>query len=323
MNFHKDVLVMDAGREADRIVSFIRDYARSARRNGAVIGLSGGIDSALASELCVRAFGKDNVHSLILPERDSNPVSAEYGLKQARKLGIASETIEITPVLEALGAYEARDGVVRKIFPDYEPSWTMKISLPPDLLHKEAFNVFTLSVTDGRGRVRTARLDKDGLNGIVAATNTKQRTRMVELYMAAERRNYFVCGTTNRTENLQGFFVKYGDGGVDIEPLAHLFKTQIFQLSAHLGVIEEIRRRKPSPDTYSFTVSDEEFFYRMPIPTLDLLLYGWENKTPVDEIAKVMDLTEDQVKRAFRDFASKFSGTEHVRQAPPTLPDLR
>lgn len=321
MTFHKDILNMDAGREAERIIAFIREYARATRRDGAIIGLSGGIDSALAAELCVRAFGPDRVHSLLLPERDSSPVSEEFGLKQARKLGITSEKVDITPVLEALGTYDKRDAVVRAIFPGYEPTWKMKISLPPDLLHKDAYNVFTLSVTDDRGEVRTARLDKASLNGIVAATNTKQRTRMVELYLAAESRNYFVCGTTNRTENLQGFFVKYGDGGVDIEPIAHLFKTQVFQLAAHLGVIEEIIRRKPSPDTYSFTVSDEEFFYRMPIPTLDLLLYGWENKVPAETVAAAMGLTEDQVKRAFRDFAAKFSGTEHVRQYPPTPPD--
>ena len=322
MSFHKDILKLDAGHEAERITSFIRDYARSTRRNGAVVGLSGGIDSALSAELCVRAFGRENVHGLILPERDSNPVSEEYGSKQARKLGITTEKIDITPVLEALGTYERRDRVVKEMFPDYDPTWKMKISLPPDLLSKDLLNVFTLTVTDGQGNVRSARLGKNTLNGIVAATNTKQRTRMIELYMAAERSNHFVCGTTNRTENLQGFFVKYGDGGVDIEPIAHLFKVQVFQLAAHLGVIEEIIKRKPSPDTYSFTVSDEEFFYRIPIDTLDLLLYGWENKVPIDEVAKVMGLSEDQVKRAFRDFTGKSNSTAHIRQYPPTPQDI-
>lgn len=141
---------------------------------------------------------------------------------------------------------------------------------------------------------------------------------MLELYYAAERLNYFVCGTTNKTENVQGFFVKYGDGGVDIEPIAHLYKTQVFQMAEHLGVIEEIRKRKPSPDTYSFAVSDEEFFFRIPFYQLDMLLYAWERQVPLAPIMAVLGLSEDQVKRAFRDFTGKFNATAHIRQYPPS-----
>ena len=144
---------------------------------------------------------------------------------------------------------------------------------------------------------------------------------MIQLYYQAEKNNYVVAGTTNKTEAIQGLFVKWGDGGVDIEPVAHLYKNQIFQLAKYLGVIKEIQERTPSPDTWSFTVTDEEFYFRMPFDKLDLLLYAWEYKTPIQEVCKIMDLTEEQVKRVFRDFTSKFNATKHLRQLPSTLED--
>jgi NAD+ synthase len=146
---------------------------------------------------------------------------------------------------------------------------------------------------------------------------------MMAQYYYSEKQNYLVCGTTNKSEAVQGLFVKYGDGGVDIEPIAHLYKNQVFQLAEHMGVIPEILQRAPCPDTYSAPVTDEEWFFRMPFETLDLLLYAWENRVDLPEVCRVMELTEDQVKRAFRDFSSKYQTTEHLRHFPPSLPSLR
>jgi NAD+ synthase len=318
-DFRVDVLDLDCTREAERISAFISKWVSSTRREGAVIGLSGGVDSALASELCVKALGPERVLGLVLPEKESNPISREYALKQAGKLGIRTEVIDITPVLETFGVYEKRDAVVRKHIPEFGDGSKLKISLPPDILARDAFNVFTLTVSDGQGRTKTARLGKDALNGIVAATDVKHRIRMAHLYYHAERNNYLVCGTTNKSEVIQGFFVKYGDGGVDLEPLAHLYKTQVYRLSDRLGVIPEIIARAPSPDTFSIPVSDEEFFFRMPYDKLDLLLYAWEHRVPADTACRIMGLSEEQVRRAFRDFASKHAATELVRIPPPTL----
>ena len=319
MRFNKGSLKIDCNNQVERICSFIQQQILTMKRDGAVIGLSGGIDSAISAELLVKALGKDRVFGLILPEKESNPISAEYASKQAQKLGIKIETIDITSTLEGFGTYEKRDGVIKAIFPEYTNQYKLKITLPADLLSRDAFNFFTLKIDDGNGNVKSARLNKERLNGIVAATDTKQRTRMMHLYYYAEKKNYLVCGTTNKSETIQGFFVKYGDGGVDIEPIAHLYKTQVYQLSEYLGVIREIIDRAPSPDTFSFVVSDEEFYFRIPYNKLDLLLYAWENNIVVAEVCKVMGLVEEQVKRAFRDFSAKYNATKHLRQLPPIL----
>ena len=284
MEFHKDILKLDSKSEVERICEFIQQELRDMRRGGIVVGLSGGIDSALCAALCVKALGKDKVFGLILPEKESNPVSAEYAAKHAQDLSIETETVDITPTLEAFGTYRKRDDVIRGVFPEYDSESKSKITLPADLLSKDSFNFFTLKIDDGKGNVKSARLNKKSLNGIVAATDTKQRTRMMHLYYYAEMKNYIVCGTTNKTEVMEGFFVKYGDGGVDIEPLSHLYKAQVYQLSEYLGVIREIIERAPSPDTWSFQVSDEEFYFRIPYEKLDLLLYAWQNRIPTKSV---------------------------------------
>ena len=317
--FNKDILKINCAEESERISSFIREQMKAMKKEGIVIGLSGGIDSALSAELSVQAVGPDKVLGLIMPEKESNPVSEQFALKHAQKLGIKTETIDLTPVLESFGSYKKRDSVIKELFPEYSTGYKFKLTLPPDLLKKDMFNFMKLTVISPEKEERSQRLTKNQLNTIVAATDTKQRSRMVTLYYFAEKMNYMVCGTTNRTELLQGFFVKYGDGGVDIEPLAHIYKTQVFALSRYSGVIEEIIERKPSPDTFTVETSDQDFFFRIPYSILDLLLYAWENKISMPEICEIMDLTEDQVNRAFRDFENKFAKTKYHRIMPPTL----
>lgn len=321
MTFSKDVLKLDCEKETTSLCSFVKEQVVKMRCDGVVVGLSGGIDSAVCAAVCVEALGKDNVLGLLLPEKDSNPKSEEYGAKHARKLGIATERVEITPTLTAFGTYAKRDKVVKGLFPEYTEDHLLKLVLPQDLLAKDSYNFYRIQIDDGKGNIQSARLDKEALNGIVAATNTKHRTRTLHLYYFAEAKNLMVGGTTNRTETVQGFFVKYGDGGVDIEPLAHLYKTQIYQLAEHLGVIREIIERAPSPDTFSSVVSDEEFYFRIPFDKLDLLLFAWENSIDIKRVGEVMDLSEEQVKRAFRDFAAKYRASWHLRQMPPTLTD--
>ena len=142
---------------------------------------------------------------------------------------------------------------------------------------------------------------------------------MLHLYAEAERRNFLVAGTTNRTEFILGDFCKYGDGGTDIEPFSYLYKNQIYQISDYLKMIPEIMDRQPSPDTFSLPVSDQEFFFRIPFDKLDHLLYGWEHGVSANEASKVLHLSVDAVERAYKVFTSKNNATAHLRATPCML----
>ena len=322
MSFTKDVLRLDPEAETDRISGFIREQVlQRYKRRGVVVGISGGIDSALLLALSVRTFGADRVFGLLLPEAESSPVSEPFAREQADALGVKTERVDLTPVLSAMGVYEKKDDVIRRLCPDYDPDRDKtKISLPAGLLKRPGMSFFSLTVQKPDGTEHNCRLGPNDLQEIVAAQNMKQRSRMIQLYYHADRRNYIVGGTTNRTELEQGFFVKYGDGGVDIEPLAHLYKTQVFQLSRHLDVTANILNRAPSPDTWTAEVSDEEFYYRIPRDVLDLLLYAWVHDVPTEEVREVLDLTDEPIARAFKDFESKKRTTWHLRVMAPSLP---
>jgi NAD+ synthase len=320
MQFSKEVLKINCEVEADKISGFIKNQLLSMHREGIIVGLSGGVDSALCAALSVRAIGKDKVLGLLLPDRESSPQSAEFASRQAKQFDIKTITVDITPILEAFGTYEKRDAVAKSVFPEFSERHKLKITLPSDILNKDSLNFFTLTVVDPEGATKSTRLNNAQARGIIAATSTKHRVRMMTQYYYAEKNNYLVCGTTNKSEAIQGLFVKYGDGGVDIEPIAHLYKNQVFQLAERLGVIEEIIGRAPCPDTYSAPVTDEEWYFRMPFKQLDLLLYAWENKVDISEVCRITELSEEQLKRVYRDFANKFNATKHLRQLPPTLP---
>jgi NAD+ synthase len=319
MSFNKEILRLNCEDEVSRLCLFIKEQVHSMKRDGAVIGISGGVDSAICSALCVKALGSDNVLGVILPEKESNPVSERFASSHAKQIGLNNITVDITPTLEGFGTYKLRDKIIKEIFPDYDEKSKSKIFLPPDLLLKDALNYFTLKIQDGSGTIKTARLNISNLRGIVAATNSKQITRMMYLNYFADLNNYLVCGTTNRSEYIQGFYVKYGDGGVDIEPIAHLYKTEVYQLADYLNIIPEIINRSPSPDTYSFPVTDEEMYFRIPYNILDLLLYAWEYHVPIPEVCSAMNLTQEQVQRAFRDLTSKYNATQILRLPPQSL----
>ena len=221
-------------------------------------------------------------------------------------------------MLDGFDCYRRRDEAIRRVFPDYDASkgYKAKIVLPPNVLDEDTLNVFSLVVITPGGEELSKPLPVREFLQIVAASNLKQRTRMAMLYYHAEVNNYAVIGTANRNEHDQGFFVKYGDGGVDIKAIGHLFKTQVYQLAEYLGVPEEIRRRTPTTDTYGAPCNQEEFFFRLPFETMDLLWFAQENNVPLAEVAQVMGLTEIQVRRAFDDFTRKLRGTDYLRLAP-------
>lgn len=313
----KQVLCMDFKKECERICDFTREQVFTRfRRKGVVVGLSGGIDSSVTAALCAQAIGKERLLGLILPERESNPKSRELGIECAEKLGISFEVVDITTKLEAFNLYEARDQVIRRIFPEFTESCKFKVSVPQDLLERDRFNFRILTVQQPDGSLWEKRLSVEDWFQISAAQNIKQRTRMISLYYHAEKHNYLVAGTTNRTELLLGYYVKYGDGGADIEPISHLYKSQVYGMGEHLDIPRGIMERPPSPDTYSLIVSDQEFFFCIPYDILDLLLYAWENDIPVNQVCSELNLTERQVRRAFRDFGYKKNYSWHLRETP-------
>jgi NAD+ synthase len=320
MRFDREVLRIDPAQELEKLSKFIVEQLNVVfRRKGIVIGLSGGIDSACAAAVAVHAVGKEKVVGLMLPEEESNPISSEYATKHAEALGIEHRIVSITSTVDSIVPYRRRDEFLRKLIPEYEPGYRYNIALPTDLLERDSFNFYCLQVQMPDGQMKKKRLDLDGFRAITSFANIKIRARMLHLYAEAERRGFLVGGTTNRTEYVLGDFCKYGDGGMDIEPVSHLYKNQIYQLSDYLHVIPEIIARQPSPDTFSLPVSDQEFFFRIPFDKLDHLLYAWEHEIPAHDVAQVLDLSEDAVQRAYNDFASKHRATAHLREMAHAL----
>ena len=320
MKFNLDVLKIDPVQHLEKLTKFIVDQMNVVfRRKGIIVGLSGGIDSAFLAAVAVHAIGKEKVIGLVLPESESNTISSEYAIKHAQVLDIEHRQINITPTVDSIVQYKWRDEYIQKLIPEYKPDYKYNITLPTDLLERASYSFYLLQVQMPDGEIKKKRLNMEEFRTITSFANIKIRARMLHLYAEAERRNLLVAGTTNRTEFILGDFCKYGDGGTDIEPFTHLYKNQIYQLSNYLEVIPEIINRQPSPDTFSLPVSDQEFFFRISFEKLDHLLYAWEHEVPINDVANVLDISEDAVERAYKDFTTKNRATAHLREVPNTL----
>jgi NAD+ synthase len=314
--FSKDVLQIDARAETERIVQAIREQVQGVlRRRGAVVGMSGGIDSSVVAALCASALGPGRVLGLLMPERDSSGDALRLGKALAEHLGIEYRVEEIGPSLAALGCYARQDEAIRTVFPRYGEGWKCKLTLPP-LLESDRLNITTLTVQDPAGAQHTSRMSPDAYRQMVAATNFKQRARKMMEYYHADRLGYAVAGTPNRLEYDQGFFVKQGDGAADFKPIAHLYKTQVFALAKHLGVPEEIRQRVPTTDTFSMAQTQEEFFFALPYQEMDLCLHAFEHAIPAEEVAPVLGLTREQVLRVYRDIEAKRRVAFYLHHTP-------
>lgn len=321
-SFGKYSLQLDVEFETQRIVNFLKENVfHRFHRQGAVVGISGGIDSSVILALCARAFSPQRVVGILLPEQESSPDSAELAHQLADQYGVATFTENITGALKGAGCYDRRDEAVKRIFPEFNSDWKSKISLPGNLLDEDRLNIFSLTVIAPNGQQSVKRLPLREYAQIVAASNFKQRMRMTMLYYHAELRNFAVIGTPNKNERDLGFFVKFGDGGADINPIGHLFKSQVFQLAKYLDVPIEIQRRTPTTDTYSAGSTQEEFFFRVPFEILDLVWLGHEEGLDIDVIARTLNLQVEQVERVLADIERKQRSTEYLRTAPVNLVD--
>jgi len=309
-------LRLDVAAEVHRIAEAIRDQVvRQLRRRGAVVGLSGGIDSSVTAALCVEALGREKVLAVLMPERDSDPESLELGRLMAEQLGIESVVEDIAPALEALGCYKRRDAAIRRVVPEFGAGWSCKLVLD-SALRAQGYNLSSLVVQSPEGQQAKYRLPLDAYLSVVAAANMKQRTRKQIEYYHADRLNYAVAGTPNRLEYTQGFFVKNGDGAADFKPIAHLYKTQVYQIAEHLCLPEVIRSRPPTTDTWSLPQTQEEFYFSASYTVLDLCLLALERGIPAEVAASESGLTPAEVSAVWRDIEAKRRVARYLHAAP-------
>ena len=314
--FDKEILKLDAAAEVAHITATLREQVLGQlHRRGAVVGISGGIDSSVVAALCVRAFGKEKVQGLFMPEHHSSDDALMLGQMLTAHFGIDAAVENIAPALEGLGCYRRQEEAIRTVVPEYGDGWKCKLVLP-SILESERMNITRLTVQSPEGVVSTVGLPLRAYLQIVAATNYKQRVRKMTEYYHADRLNYAVAGTPNRLEYDQGFFVKQGDGSADFKPIAHLYKTQVYQLAEYLGVPAEIRRRPPTTDTFSMPQTQEEFYFALPYDRMDLCLYAANNGVSAGEAAAAVNLTPEQVERVFKDIAAKRRATRYLHARP-------
>jgi NAD+ synthase len=317
MKFSRELIKLDCEKTADDLTERLRKQVyNDLKRQGAVVGTSGGIDSAVVAVLCARTFGPDKTLGVLLPDKDSSPDSKALGMELAKTFGYQYVVNDVTEGLRGAGCYKYRDDAFRQIFPEWREGWKAKIILPTNILETNRINIFRLAVESPDGEKMEKRLPLKAYLQIVAASNMKQRIRMLTLYYHAERLNYAVVGTGNKNEHDQGFFVKYGDGGADCKPIAHLYKTQVFQLAEYLGVPASIRGRTPTTDTYPSEQTQEEFFFGLNFEIMDQLWFAKEGGFPVNDVAEAMGLEAEQVQRVWRDLDQKKRTTEYLRLPP-------
>jgi NAD+ synthase len=317
--FSKDILIInDIETACDKIIADLHDSVfQRLNRLGGVIGISGGIDSSVSMALAAKALGTENLLAIMMPEHDSSDDSALFARKLADKFGVKSITENITGALEGFGCYQRRDEAVKRVFPEYDPlEYKMKIGIRSSSLYTNLPPLFSVTIIDKVGNEQSKRVPAPELRQIEAASNFKQRCRMSMLYYHAEFLHYAVIGTPNKHEVEQGFFVKNGDGGADVMPIAHLYKTQVYQLANYLGVPKEIIERTPTSDTYSAEQTQEEFFFQLPFQQMDLLWYAFKNEYDPQEVGNVMGKTVDEIKKVFAGFDRKIKTTQYLRMPP-------
>ncbi len=308
----KDILTLNPEKEVEKITRQMRAIlSKTLKRRGLVVALSGGIDSSVSAGLAVKALGPERVFGLLMPERHSSDDTLELSTSVADGFEIDRAHENISEILEAVEFYRRYDDAVRQAVPEYGQGWKSKIVIS-NALESKGFNLFSVVVQSPSGEIKKKRLQLKAYLEIVAATNFKQRTRkMLEDYHA-DRLNYAVTGTPNRLEYDQGFFVKLGDGAADIKPIAHLYKTQVYQIAEYLGVPETVRRRPPTTDTYSLAQGQDEFYFSLPYGKMDLCLYAKNHGYPAEAVAPLVDLTPEQVQRVFDDIDVKRSTTRYL-----------
>ncbi len=257
-------LGIDPAAVRKKLVAFIKQKVKDAKADGAVVGLSGGVDSSVAAFLCVEALGADNVLGVSMPEAGVTDAGDVADAKEvATKLGMGYRVVDITPAIQGL--------------------------------HR--------NITDFK------------VDALLPAANVKPRVRMAILYYYANLLNRFVVGSNNRSELRAGYSTKFGDSAVDIQPLGCLYKTQVKQLAAHLGVPQKIIDKTPSAGLWRGQTDEGEL--GLPYEKLDVVYSGLDLKLEPAEIADAAGVSEADVGR----FIEREKRSAH-KLAAPEIPAL-
>lgn len=316
VTFSLNDILIDPMQEVGKILGRLRYFMKEKlKRRGIVVGLSGGIDSSVTCALLVEALGSKKVFGLHMPEKNSSEQTLYLSRMVSDHFEIDSAYENISGILESLQFYKRYDDAVRHVIPEYGEGWKSKI-ITSDITEDKGFTLFSLVAQSPDNELIKKHLPLKAYLQIVAATNFKQRTRKMLEYYYADLLHYGVVGTPNRLEYDQGFFVKLGDGAADIKPIAHLYKTQVYQLAEHLGVPEAVRMRPATTDTFSLSQRQDEFYFFLPHEQMDLCLYAKNRGIDPELVAQTTGLTTKQINNIFQNIDRKRSTTHYLHLQP-------
>jgi len=279
LEYLRNEMTIDPNKLIPQITSFIKKHMQKMERDGVILGLSGGLDSAVVAELCIRAVGAQKTLALLMPEKDSSKVHLQDAIDLAKQFKLQSKMLDITPYLNKIGIYRTfpfdtlipkglRESLVKKVF-----TW---------FNNKTGTSYFS----------RTLHGSDSGMKGEIinrsfAYYRAKHRLRMLLLYLFGERDNRLVVGAANKSEYMVGFFVKYGiDASTDIMPIMGLYKTQVIELARHLGIPTHIINKQPSPDLIPGLVDENAI--GLPYSKMDLILLAIEKGWSDEEMTQVL-----------------------------------
>ena len=321
-SIHDFIKIQNLEKSTNEICEFIKDEIFDKfQKKGAVVGLSGGIDSAVTAALCAKSLGSEKVLGIIMPEKESDTTSVIFAKKVAKKYNFETQMIDITQILESFGVYNTKEEIVQKKFPDFDVKCKYRVVVPPKSIN--TIGIPFLEVLDENNNQHKFKISSSEFLALTAATSIKHRVRMTTLYFHGEKNNFSVVGTTNKSEYQQGYFVKYGDGGSDIEPLVNIYKSQIYQLGNFLELPDEILTSEASPDVWRYSTSDQEFFYSVPYDVVDLILYAREHNLSIQDVQNISNLSMENIENLFQIQNLKQVKSQHMREIPHSwIPDF-